>query len=294
MSGKCQVKGESKFKSSNFQSIINITLYNKGKFPWPEGTRIISEKGVITFHEMIINNQIEPNDYISLQLICSLNEILEKTDYLISGIIIYEGSKLGYFSHSFEISDEIIHKSYSYVRHPKEDNELAIKNWKKEKEELLNKIKNLEKEKKELQKNYDQKVQVVNNLTNCLKEKSLTNSNIKEGQNINSKVSSISNQPELVKNEYQEEMKGSIKIEIDNNEKNKANKENEKENSNNKPDYREMIKNQNIVSEAEVYGLIDQLDRKYNAKTLFEMDELVDAIIKGKGKMGVIEDFLFE
>ena len=88
-------------------------------------------------------------------------------------------------------------------------------------------------------------------------------------------------------------MKGSIKINKDNNEKNSNNKEN-KTSNNNEKDYHRLIDNQNILSEREINRLIEELDKKYNAKTLFEMDEIVSAIIKGKGNLAQIEDFLFE
>ena len=45
--------------------------------------------------------------------------------------------------------------------------------------------------------------------------------------------------------------------------------------------------------DGEINRLIEELDKKYNAKTLFEMDEIVSAIIKGKGNLAQIEDFLF-
>ena len=88
-------------------------------------------------------------------------------------------------------------------------------------------------------------------------------------------------------------MKGSIKINKDNNEKNLTNKENKNCNTNEK-DYHRLIDNQNILSEIEINRLIEELDKKYNAKTLFEMDEIVSAIIKGKGNLAQIEDFLFQ
>lgn len=284
---KCQVNGEQKLSSFNFQNIINITLINSGKKSWPIGTRIVSDPGVITFHEMIINNPIQPNDYRHFQLICSSQEILEKNYYMISGKLIYNNDKICSFSHCFKIYNEINHQSYSYVKNSKVENpkvenskndnkfQLAIQNLKQEKESLLNRIQQLESEKNELQKNYEQKVQEVNNLTNYIKEKDL-----------------VSKQSEPAKNEYQGEMKGSIKISKDNNENNKTNKEN-KNSKNNEEDYLQMIQNQSILSEDDIYYLIDKLDKKYNVKTLFEMNEIVSAIIKGKGKMGVIEDYLF-
>ena len=45
---KWKIVGQKKFKSSDFQAVINIILYNKGNTIWPVGTRVISEKGIIS------------------------------------------------------------------------------------------------------------------------------------------------------------------------------------------------------------------------------------------------------
>lgn len=292
---KWKINGQKKFKSSDFQAVINIILYNKGNIIWPVGTRVISEKGIISFHEMILKRAIEPGSYINLQLICPLKEILEKGEYCIIGILIYEDYEMFRFEHQIELEDEIIHQSYSYAKNSKEDNELqlTIKKLELENKNLLNKIKQLEEKNKELQNNYNVKHDIVNNLSLLIKKKSFSNSRISITQNDDSQISSGSHQLEPVKNEYQKEMKGSIKINKDNNEKNLTNKENKNCNTNEK-DYHRLIDNQNILSEIEINRLIEELDKKYNAKTLFEMDEIVSAIIKGKGNLAQIEDFLFQ
>ena len=110
---KWKIDGQKTFKSSNFQAVINIILYNKGNFSWPVGTRVISEKGIISFHEMIFNRAIEPGSYINLQLICPLKEILEKGEYCISCVLIYKYYEMFRVEHQIELEDEIIHQRYS-------------------------------------------------------------------------------------------------------------------------------------------------------------------------------------